>query len=260
MKWLKRLAIFLIVLYLLLCGILFFYQEALLFKPDKLAESHQFRMGEELEIPVEGDIALNALYLKVPKPKGVILYLHGNKGSNRRCLYQSQSFAGNSYNILMLDYRGYGKSDGKIYSEAQVYNDVQKAYDYLKSKFSEDKIVVIGYSMGSGMASYLAEANTPQQLVLVTPYLSIPDLKNRLLPIIPDFLIKYPFDTAARINNIKCPISIFHGTADRVIPYDSSKQLKALREDILLVKLEGTSHRGAIFHDELKETVKKLLR
>ncbi len=260
MKWLKRLLIFLSIIYLIVCAMLYFGQERLLFKPDKLPESYQFRMGTEIEIPVADGIALNTLYLKSPESKGAILYLHGNRGSHKRCLYQAQSFAGNGYDILMVDYRGYGKSDGKMESEEQAYQDVQKVYDYLKQKFTEDKIVVIGYSMGSGMASYLAKANHPQQLVLVTPYTSIPDLKNRLLPIVPDFLVKYPFDTASRIKEIRCPISIFHGTADKVIPYDSSTKLKAIRPDLLLVTLEGANHRGAIFHENLKSTVRKLLQ
>ena len=261
MKWLKRLGLVIIGLYVLVCVGLYFVQEQLLFRPSKLAESHNFRKGEEVEIPTSDDISINCLLLKQPNPKGVILYLHGNRGSNQRCLYQAESgLAGNGFDILMPDYRGYGKTEGKIYSEKQMQSDAQAVYDYLLKNYPEDKIIIVGYSMGTGMATKLAAKNNPNHLFLIAPYFSIVDMKNRYLPFIPNFILKYPLRNDKNVMKIKCPITIFHGTADEVLPYDSSTKLKNLRPDhIRLVTLDNESHRRSIFHPIVNRTISDLL-
>ncbi|MCF8246289.1 MAG: lysophospholipase [Saprospiraceae bacterium] len=259
MKWLKGIVIVLFSLYALVCGGLYFAQERLIFHPDKLNEDYAFREGEEVELPVAKGISLNCLWMKEPASRGVILYLHGNKGSNRRCYHQAQSMAGNSYDIFMPDYRGFGKSDGEIDSEKQLFSDVQAAYDFLKKHYREDQIVVVGYSIGSGMASYLAANNHPQQLVLLAPYTSVVDLKNGMAPFLPDFLLKYPLRNYAFLQNVKFPVTLFHGEFDKVIPFSSSEKLQAINPNLFrLVKL-SEGHRGVIFSPVFKETVRNLL-
>ncbi|MFQ5448656.1 MAG: serine aminopeptidase domain-containing protein, partial [Saprospiraceae bacterium] len=110
MKLLKRAIALAAILYAVLCAGLFLGQERILFHPGKLPEDYVFRAGEEVEIGVDDGVSLNCLWLKEPASKGVILYLHGNKGSNRRCLHQAQTMTGNGYDIFMPDYRGFGKS------------------------------------------------------------------------------------------------------------------------------------------------------
>lgn len=260
MKWLKRLSLFLAALYLVLCAVLFFAQESLIFHPDPLAEDYVFESGEEVELPVDEGISLNCLWIKTPQPKGVILYLHGNKGSNRRCLHQAQTMTGNGFDIFMPDYRGFGKSEGQIVSEAQLLADAQKAYDFLRGKYPESKIVLVGYSLGSGMASQLAANNHPQQLILLAPYWSMTDLKDRLIPIVPDFVLKYHLESGKALQAARLPITLFHGTLDEVIPFDCSEKLQALRPaSIRLVRLEGEGHRGVIFSDLFRNTVAELL-
>ncbi len=261
MKWLKFIFYFLFGLYVLACAILYFLQERFIFLPDKLPQNHTYRMGEEIKLEVDDGISLSCWWMKARRSKGVILYLHGNKGSIRRCIYQAEGMLGNDYDILMPDYRGYGKSGGKVYSEKQLFQDVQVAYDYLKERYSEDQIVVVGYSLGSGMASYLAANNRPQQLFLLAPYYSITDIKDQFLWFTPDFLLKYQLATHQRIPKIKCPIHIFHGTNDHVIPYHSATRLKELAPDqIELNTINGGSHRGVIFSNLFKRTIADKLR
>ena len=129
MKWLKYIGIALFVLYVVLCLGLYFAQEKILFIPYKLPDSHVFRAGEEIEIPVSDGISMNCLWIKRGEPNKVILYLHGNRGSNRRCLGQALSaFGDTGYDIFMPDYRGYGKTEGKIYSEKQMHADICLLY------------------------------------------------------------------------------------------------------------------------------------
>ena len=130
MKWLKGTLIFCFSLYALGCLVLFLIQEKIIFNPHELPESHRFRMGEEIEIDVSDEVSLNTLWMKEPNAKGLIIYWHGNKGNLRRCSRQAEMVAGNDYDLLIPDYRGYGKSDGYIYSESQLLEDAQKVYDW----------------------------------------------------------------------------------------------------------------------------------
>lgn len=260
MRWLKKLFIVLFVIYAIGCIALFFVQDRIIFLPHPLPENYTYRAGEELDLEVEEGIKLNCLWLKENNSKGVILYLHGNRGSLKRCLYQAQSMDGNQYDIFLPDYRGYGKSDGEIESEEQIHADNQKVYDFLKQHYREDQIVLAGYSLGSGMASYLASKNSPQQVFLIAPYYSMVDIKDRRAPIIPDFLLKYKLRSNEFLKDLKIPITLFHGTNDNVIPYDSSKKLLAINPNFIeLVTLKNESHRGAIFNPTFKNTVRKLL-
>lgn len=247
--------------YLVMCVGLYFAQDRFLFLPDKLEEHHKFRLGEEVEINVDDQVYLNALHIKTPTPKGVILYLHGNKGSNRRCLRQATTLSGNDYDIFMPDYRGYGKSDGVIKSEKQLYADAQKVYDFLKTKYKESEIVIVGYSLGTGMASFLAAHNNPKQLILNSPFISICDLKNRKFPIVPDLLVKYHLNNEENLKKVNIPTAIFHGTNDELIPYDSSEKLQKLNASLFqLYPLTNAGHRHAIFSDIFSDTVHRILQ
>lgn len=262
MKSLKGVAKIIFVLYGILCVGLWFGQDRLLFSPSKLSEDYVFSKKYEVEIEVAEGIFLNALWMRENNSKGVILYLHGNRGSNKRCKRQAMNMANNGYDILMVDYRGYGKSDGEMYSQEQVYADVQKVYDYLKESYREDQIILAGYSLGSGMASYLAANNNPKQLVMIAPYLSFYELKKRYIPIyIPNFFVKYPLDNASHLKEINCPVTLFHGTKDRVIPFEHSERLVAMFGDkVKLVTLEKESHRGAIFNGLFRRKFGELIR
>jgi len=191
MKFLKGLFYFLAFLYIVACVALYFAQERIIFLPQKLSKTHKFRTGEEVNIEVAEGISLNCLHIKSPNPKGVILYLHGNKGHIKRCIRQSASMSGNGYDIFIPDYRGYGKSDGKMESEQQIYDDLDKIYAHVKTLYPENKIIITGYSLGSGMATYLSHKNNPSQLFLLAPYESLVNIKDRWLWCTPDFLLKY---------------------------------------------------------------------
>ena len=245
---------------MLLCVALFFVQEKVIFQPFPLPEDHVFRAGEEVEVEVAPGVSLNGLWLKAQNPKGVILYLHGNRGHLRRCLYQAQSgMTGHGYDVFLFDYRGYGKSDGEVESEGQLLADADKVYDYVKGFYPEEKIVVLGYSLGSGMATYLAANHEPQQLVLLAPYRSLCAIKDMRFPFIPDFLMKYQMNSEARIPNVECPVTIFHGTSDEVIPYQHGLHLSTLSTKVQLVTLKGESHRGTVFNDRFRHRLGQVL-
>lgn len=261
MKGLKIFGLTIGILYCILCSGLYFAQNQLIFDPQTLSDDFTFRAGVEVEVPTPDGVSINCVKLQSQNSKGVILYLHGNRGSNRRCLRQANMFEGFGYDILMPDYRGYGKTEGEITSEKQLYQDVQLVYDVLKKDYDESQIIIVGYSLGTGMASYLASRNNPMHLVLIAPYESFTNLKDRRFPIIPDFIVKYPLNNSKHLEKVKCPVTLLHGTEDSIIPYDSSLELKKIRpNEIELVTLSGTGHRGTIFNAKVREVISKITR
>ena len=170
-----RTVIILLTLYLLSLVFFYFKQERFFFNPKHLDKDYVFEFTEtfeELNIEVEKDIFLNAVLFKADSSKGVIIYFHGNAGAIHDWGKRAHLFLENNYDILFVDYRNYGKSDGSYCSTEELFQDAQKVYDFTKTRYSEDKITVLGFSLGSGIASYVASKNNPKKLILNAPYYS----------------------------------------------------------------------------------------
>ena len=250
-------------LYILFCIVLYVVQDNFIFNPEHIEESFKFRMGQEVEIPLDNDISMNALLVSSPsnaEERKAILYLHGNRGSIRFGVYQIRTMLDKGYDILVPDYRGYGKTEGEIESETQLLEDVEKAYKYLLESYLEDNIIVIGYSLGSGMASHLAAKFNPAHLLMVAPFSSLTDIKNQYLWFVPDFLLKFKLDTEKNLKQIKCPVSIVHGTEDRVVRFKLSEKLKEkYPKKVNLVPVVGQGHRRIIFDNALEKTLSHII-
>lgn len=254
------------ILYVAICVFLFFFQESLIFHPQKLAKNFKFefeRQFEEINIKTEDKIALNGLLFKADTSKGLVFYLHGNSGSLKGWGNIAKHYNSRQYDIFMIDYRGFGKSDGDIDGgEEQVFKDMQTVYDTLKLRYNENKIVVIGYSIGTGPATKLAASNHPKQLILQAPYFSLIDMMEHEYPGVPTFILNYKFQTNKYICECKMPVTIFHGDKDEVIYYNSSVQLKALcKASDKFITLHGLGHNGIneapVYLKELDEILRK---
>lgn len=160
----------------------------------------------------------------------------------------------------MVDYRGYGKSEGYINNQSQFFEDVQIAYNLIKKKYPENKIVVLGYSIGTGAAAYITAKNHPRLLILQAPFYSLIDMMRHNYPVIPAFILKYKFETNRYVQNCKTPIVIFHGDADNVIYYQSSVKLRALlKKADTLITLHGQGHNGITDNSDYKSAIVKIL-
>jgi len=134
---------------------LWFKQEKLLFAPDVLAASHPLAKApdiHELTIDVPG-AQLSALHLRLPAPKGVVFFLHGNGGSLESWFINPEFYRRANYDLFMIDYRGYGKSTGHIESEAQLRTDVRAAWATVAPQYAGRKVVFYGRSLGTGLAA-----------------------------------------------------------------------------------------------------------
>ncbi|MEO5571832.1 MAG: alpha/beta fold hydrolase [Bacteroidia bacterium] len=259
---LKILKAFLIC-YIFISGLLYFTQEKLIFFPEKLDKDFKFEFYqkfEELNIKVQDKVFLNGLLFKSESSKGLIFYLHGNAGSLRSWGEVAKTYTDLNYDVFIPDYRGYGKSDGNISSQEQLYQDIQTVYDNFKTKYDENKIIVLGYSIGTGPATKLASANHPKLLILQAPYYSLIDMMKHTYPIIPAFILKYKFETNKFIKDCKMPIVIFHGDNDEVIYYNSSVKLKeVVNRNVTLITLHGQGHNGLTYNPDYIMQMHKLL-
>lgn len=223
----------------------YFFQEKLIFFPETLSQDYQYDFEhdfEEVNYPVAENITLNALHFKADNPKGIVFYSHGNAGNLSRWSYVAEVFLKNNYDLLVYDYRGYGKSNGSI-SESNFYQDAMYIYEQLVSDYGEDHIVVYGRSIGTGIATKVASEFKPKHLILESPYYSLPDLTKEIFPFMPSFLLRYKFRNDQMIQSVKCPITIFHGIDDEVIYFGSTLKLeKLLKEKDTIVPIIGGHH------------------
>jgi fermentation-respiration switch protein FrsA (DUF1100 family) len=250
-------------LYVMIGSALYFFQEKILFLPTTLEQDYQYEFDfpfEELFLKTEERTIINALHFKVENPKGVILYFHGNAGDLSRWGNITEYFPKMNYDVLVMDYRTYGKSEGKL-SEQAFYKDAQYCYSYLLKQYSEDEITLYGRSLGTGIASYLASKNKPNQLILETPYYSILDVAEHRFPMFPvKHLLKYHFPTFQYLKKASCPITIIHGTDDSVVPYSSSKKLSELKlHNLDFITIEGGTHNNLIEFENYHKTIKTKL-
>lgn len=262
-KQIKNTLLVLVLLYILLCGLLYFVQEKLIFFPEKLNKNYRFdfeQKFEELNIKTKDGKVLNGLLFKAKNSKGLIFYLHGNGGSISSWGHVAKTYTDLNYDIFILDYRGYGKSDGEILSQNQLFEDNQNAYNEVKKKYSESKIIILGYSIGTGLASQLASINTPKLLILQAPYYNLTDMMKKRYWFIPTFILRYKFSTNEYLKKCKMPVVIFHGNQDKVIYYGSSIKLKKeFKKKDTLITLIGQGHNGITENENYRMELAKIV-
>ena len=247
-RTLKKIGIIFGSIYLLAMTFFYFNQEKFFFHPKTLASTYQYQFDtpfEEYNIKVDDLNTLNTLLFKSKSPKGVILYLHGNAGALHDWGLRAPLYTNNNYDILFVDYRGYGKNKNEMKNEDMLHQDMQHVYDFLKTKYQEKNITIIGFSIGTGLATKLAANNNPQQLILEAPYYSFENLVGQIAPMVPNFLINYKIKTYKFLEKVNCPITIFHGKNDQLIKSEHAIRLQQLSPNkIYLHLIENCNHNG----------------
>ena len=251
--------------YIIIIFGMYLLQEKLIFLPTELPHEHTYTFEQpftEFFLEAEDGARLNALHFEVENSKGVILYFHGNAGNLDRWGEIASFFTQFDYDVVVMDYRTYGKSSGKL-SEKSLYNDAQLFYDYLLKQYSEDKISVYGRSLGTTFAAYVASVNQPKKLILETPFYNMADVAKKRFPFLPvKQLLKYQFLTNTFIDNINCSIVIFHGTDDSIVPYASGKKLseKVLKENLNFITISEGNHNNLIDFEEYRKAIAKVFQ
>ncbi|MBS1973777.1 MAG: alpha/beta hydrolase, partial [Bacteroidetes bacterium] len=216
---------------------------------------------EELFFDVSPGVRINGLHFYREKPTGLVFYLHGNTRSIKGWAKYAQDFYRYNYDVVLVDYRGFGKSTGKR-SEKELIGDLQFVYNKLCLQCSEERLVVYGRSIGSGFAAKTASLNNPRYLILDAPYYNFQKVVERFLPFLPvRYVLRYTLRTDRWIKQVKCHTYIIHGTKDWIIPIRQSENLQKLNPGkITLIRIYGGGHNNLPSFPEYHNFIRDILK
>lgn len=256
--------LYIVIGYVALIAIVYLVQDRFIFKPEKLKADFKYKYDspfEELFFEVAPGVRINGLHFTVAKPLGLVLYFHGNSRSIKGWAKYAKDFLRYEYDVVLVDYRGFGKSTGKR-SEHDMLSDMQFVYDTLAVQYTEHHIVVYGRSLGSGFAAKIASDNKPRYLILDAPYYSFKKVIERFLPILPiRLLLRYQLRTDKWIRHVNCHTYILHGTKDFLIPISNSEKLQDINpRKITLIRIEGGGHNNLPSFNEYHNFIRSILQ
>jgi uncharacterized protein len=261
---LSSLFVYILIGIAILSIVAYFVQDKFIFKPEKLKADFEFKYDapfKELFFDVSPGVRINGLHFSRENPKGLILYFHGNSRSIKGWAKYAKDFYRYDYDVVLVDYRGFGKSTGKR-GEKDMLNDMQFVYESLTKKYAEHHMLLYGRSMGSGFAAKLASENKPRYLILDAPYYSFKKVVERFLPILPvSLVLRYHMRTDKWIRRVNCHTYILHGTKDRLIPIKQSENLQKINpHKITLIRIEGGKHNNLPDFDEYHNFIRDILK
>ncbi len=261
--WLHTL-IWIVGIYIVISILLYYLQEYFLFKPEKLPQEFQFayenQVVEEYNVETRDGAIINGLHFKSENPRGVVLYLKGNSKSIKGWGKFAVDFTRHHYDVIMVDYRGFGKSTGRR-TQKGIKHDLQYIYNKIRERVREDYIILYGRSLGSGFATKLASTNNPKMLILDAPYYSLTKVTKRYIPFMPlSLILRFPMPTYKWLKYVNCPVHIIHGTNDKLIPFKSSVKLSKIKPKLTrLWPVIGGGHKNLnnfeSYHRMLEEII-----
>lgn len=255
--------------YVSVCLYMWATQEQLIFEPTPILQSNPERMGmayTEFHIPSgqgEQRGELDAWW--IPAAHGgvaTLLYLHGNDRNISSNLAHVQRLHDLGYNVLMVDYRGFGRSTGGTPNEAKVYEDAEAAWQYVTQvgAIPPGMLFIYGHSLGGAIAIDLANHHPDAGGLIVessfTSMQAMGELRYGYLPVV--HLLSQRFDSLSKVPSLKIPVLFIHGTWDKEVPYEMSKQLYAATttpKELVLIEGGGHGNSGSIGWVEYRDAI-----
>jgi pimeloyl-ACP methyl ester carboxylesterase len=255
---------YIVLIYAAILVIVYLIQDKFIFQPEKLPEGFEYKYDvpfKELFFDVSPGVQINGLHFFRPDPAGLILYLHGNTRSIKGWAKYARDFYRYNYDVVLVDYRGFGKSTGKR-GEKDMLNDIQFVYDTLVAQCPDQHMLVYGRSIGSGFAAKIAADNDPRYLILDSPYYSFVKVVERFLPILPlRWVLRYHLRTDLWLPKVRCHTYIIHGTKDWLIPIRHSERLQRLNPTrITLIRIHGGRHNNLNTFPEYHNFIRDILK
>ncbi len=202
---------------------------------------------EDVSFNAEDGTQLHGWYIPHPGASKVLLFFHGNGGNISHRGDSVTIFHNLGLNVFIIDYRGYGKSQG-VASEDGIYQDAAAAWQYLtqtRNHASKD-IIIFGRSLGGAVATHLATEVQAGALILESTFSSARDMAHTMLPLLSRLVLpRYRFDTERRIPRVNCPLLVLHSPDDEIIPFHlGEKVFQAAKQPKSFVALHGDHNSG----------------
>ncbi|MET0067721.1 MAG: alpha/beta hydrolase [Candidatus Thiodiazotropha sp.] len=239
-----------LLVYAALLASLYWNQANLVYLPSRSIAATPALIGldfEDVELRSADGVRLHGWYLGHQNPRATLLFMHGNAGNVGHRLSTLELFHQLGLAVLIIDYRGYGESEGSPY-EAGIYRDAEAAWEYLIRDRGVDpsRLILFGRSFGGAIAAYLASRQPHGALVLESTFTSLPEVAGDHFPWVPvSWLTRERYDTRTRLSEIPGPVMIVHSREDEVVPYRHGEALYSLvRGDKRLVTLSGDHSNG----------------
>jgi hypothetical protein len=239
--------------YILLCTYLFFMQSRLLYYPNLPSRELRYNPSdigldyESVYITTRDNVRLHGWFVPAKRERATLLFFHGNAGNISHRLDSLRIFYNLGLSTLIIDYRGYGQSEGKV-TEEGTYLDAEAAWNYLtKERQTEpEKIILFGRSLGGSIAAHQSARNTPEALILESVFTSVPDMAAKFYPVFPVRLLsRFQYNSIEALRKINCPVLIIHSPDDEIIPYENGLRLfEAAGKPKSFLEIRGSHNEG----------------
>jgi uncharacterized protein len=243
--------------------VIYYFQGRIFYHPEKLPSSYTYTFDQsfkEVNIPYSKSSTINVIqFATQEKPKGVVLYFHGNRQNIAHYAAYAKNFTAYGYEVWMFDYPGFGKSTGD-FTEQMIYNWSLVVYKLARASYEPSQIIIYGKSLGTGFATQLASIRDCKYLLLETPYFSLPYLLHQYLPVYPKSILKMQVPTNEYIREVTAPVTVFQGTDDwTVTPRNSEKLRPLLKPTDTIIMIKNGSHNDLPTFDGYKQALNRLL-
>jgi len=228
------------------------FQERLVYFPSRALDATPADAGlafREARFPAADGVLLHGWYVAADRPRGTVLFCHGNAGNISHRLETLRLARDLGLNILLFDYRGYGRSQGRT-TEQGTYADARGAWDWLRAETGErpDRMVVWGRSLGGAVAAHLVAelAEPPAALILESTFTSLPDMGAVAYPFLPvRLLARMRYPVAEDLARVRCPVLVAHSPQDEIVPFRFGERLfAAAPEPRRFLRLRGDHNDG----------------
>ena len=202
--------------------------------------------AEEAWCPTKDGVRVHGWFLPAKSSNVCLLFFHGNADNISSRLPKAKEWIARGVPVLLLDYRGYGKSEGEIQNGNDLSEDAKAALKWLQEKknFTPSQIILYGESIGAVPAIELAVKEKFKAVVLEAPFTSLKDLAKHHYGMAPDFMLKdFMMDNESKISQLKSPLFMLHGTEDEIVPFSMGKRLfEKAPEPKQFLEIKGAHH------------------
>ena len=206
---------------------------------------------QDVSIETADGVTLHGWFI-TGRSSQVLLFFHGNAGNISHRLDSIAQFRDLCLSVLIIDYRGYGQSEGRT-TEKGIYRDADAAWRYLieSRSIAATDVVIFGRSLGASVASWLAARHQPLALILESSFTSVPDVAQDLYPWLPArWLSRLSHATRDFVQEVHCPVLVIHSRDDEIIPFHHGEAVfESANEPRTLLAIHGT-HNDAFLRDE----------